>query len=287
MTSQTYSIVGFADGVGGFVLDQKYDSNLPSPTSATLSLKDQDGKHYLIETTGGGSVPLATTITDDYNRYYDLPKTFTAYYFSVAMPVGSTALTGEITLHYSNNTNAGASSPTASHLAISNDRAHTGSKSLKMFGTNSASLTQKTLMLQNGKEYIFSAWVSEDNQRQFKFGKTSINANGTTINPSGKVIEGWQRIEGTFIAGPNNTIVINSNGGGTVYIDDIRIFPKDGAIQSYVYSPTNFRLIATLDNNNFASFYTYDAEGNLSHVRKETKDGIVTLQEARNYIAPN
>ena len=72
--------------------------------------------------------------------------------------------------------------------------------------------------------------------------------------------------------------------GGGLYVDDIRIFPEDGGIQTYVYNPVNYRLVATLDGNNYATFYSYDAEGNLFLVRKETKEGIVTVQEALSYL---
>ena len=68
-----------------------------------------------------------------------------------------------------------------------------------------------------------------------------------------------------------------------LYIDDIRLFPADGNMQSYVYDPSNYRLQATLDNNNYATFYSYDAEGNLFLVKKETEEGIKTIQVSRSH----
>ena len=44
------------------------------------------------------------------------------------------------------------------------------------------------------------------------------------------------------------------------------------------------RLTATLDENNYATYYTYDLEGNLIAVNKETIDGIKTIQESRTVI---
>jgi hypothetical protein len=40
--------------------------------------------------------------------------------------------------------------------------------------------------------------------------------------------------------------------------------------------------MSSLDENNFATFYEYDAEGNLIRSKKETEKGIVTLSETRS-----
>ncbi|MCP9751550.1 hypothetical protein, partial [Ferruginibacter sp. HRS2-29] len=44
-----------------------------------------------------------------------------------------------------------------------------------------------------------------------------------------------------------------------------------------------FDLIAAeLDENNYASFYEYDDDGTLIRVKKETVQGIKTIQESRS-----
>jgi hypothetical protein len=53
-------------------------------------------------------------------------------------------------------------------------------------------------------------------------------------------------------------------------------------MHSYVYDPVTLKLMAELDDNNFASFYEYDEEGNLSRTKKETEQGIMTIQEVRS-----
>jgi hypothetical protein len=40
--------------------------------------------------------------------------------------------------------------------------------------------------------------------------------------------------------------------------------------------------MATLDENNYATFYEYDLQGALVRVKKETEKGIITLNESRN-----
>ncbi len=65
------------------------------------------------------------------------------------------------------------------------------------------------------------------------------------------------------------------------YYDDVRFVPIDASMKSFVYDPVSFKLIAQLDENNFASFYEYDQEGQLVRTKKETEKGIMTITESR------
>ena len=66
-----------------------------------------------------------------------------------------------------------------------------------------------------------------------------------------------------------------------MYVDDIRMHPFNANMKSYVYDPVTLRLSAELDENNYASFYEYDEEGQLVRVKKETSQGIKTIKETR------
>jgi len=55
-------------------------------------------------------------------------------------------------------------------------------------------------------------------------------------------------------------------------------------MKSYVYDPISKKLVAELDERNYATFYEYDEEGKLIRVKKETEKGIKTIQENRNSI---
>ena len=168
--------------------------------------------------------------------------------------------------------------------------AHTGTKSLSVSGTKH--YEQFKLQLEPNKKYVISAWVSKGQQTGVpNMGsnvgiKVGFGDNGTAeqqfFQPAGPVVEGWQRIEGEF-AGTDLSklhLFFESGSNATVYFDDLRIFPASGNMQSYVYDPDTYRLLATLDHNNFASLYYYDLEGNLYLVKKETVDGIKTIQES-------
>ncbi len=147
-----------------------------------------------------------------------------------------------------------------------------------------------------GETYILSAWVKDEVPTQtanylgyiqlingYAGGETQIN-----FRPSGNVIDGWQRIIGEFTLHETTKsmeiklISINVGGSDTSYFDDIRVFPYNGYLKSFVYDPVTQRLMAELDENNFATFYEYDQEGGLVRVKKETERGIYTVQETRS-----
>ena len=112
-----------------------------------------------------------------------------------------------------------------------------------------------------------------------------ITFDGITAPPyefqvQGLIIEGWQKIEETFC------VPLGAQGfrirfitASTTYVDDIRLCPADGNMQSSVYDK-QYRLQASLDNNNYATFYYYDEEGQLYLVEKETARGRMSLQES-------
>ncbi|WP_157547151.1 hypothetical protein [Kordia zhangzhouensis] len=158
--------------------------------------------------------------------------------------------------------------------------------------------------LNKSKKYIVSAWVKEDNSNEKK-----TYTNGTleihfytgdsatpsypvmTMYPSGKIIDGWQRIIGiiqiTESQNSNNTpdslrVRLSCQNESDCYFDDVRIFPFNSSMKSFVYDKDTQRLMAELDENNYATYYEYDKEGGLVRVKKETEKGVYTIQETRS-----
>lgn len=155
-----------------------------------------------------------------------------------------------------------------------------------------------------GEKYVLSAWVKETGH--------SVEVDGVTLTgddlmitsyensiialsfensnevigamPEGAIIDGWQRIYTEFTV-PAEAVKMHldlgNTGVGESYFDDIRVFPFNGNMKSYVYDPVTMRLVAELDNENYATFYEYDEEGALIRVKKETEKGIMTIREAR------
>ncbi|MCO6175370.1 hypothetical protein NHF50_09975 [Flavobacterium sp. NRK F10] len=149
-------------------------------------------------------------------------------------------------------------------------------------------------------QYIVSGWVKEIHPQQVT-GYTSYFtvkvenvANPLSINfyTVGNVIDGWQRIVGVLeipsLQGATATPFLrvemhcNNASGGDCYFDDIRFYPFNGNMKSFVYDEETQRLMAELDENNYATFYEYDLEGGLIRVKKETERGVYTIQETRS-----
>lgn len=147
-----------------------------------------------------------------------------------------------------------------------------------------------------GQHMQFSAWVREatdtacciagyaNDQVQLQFPGSNLTPS-VTLLPSGPVIEGWQKVEGDFVvpadATSANLVLSNKGSSGLVYFDDLRIHPFNADMQSFVYDPQSLRLTSVLDENNYATFYDYDQEGQLVRVKKETAQGIKTVNETR------
>lgn len=142
------------------------------------------------------------------------------------------------------------------------------------------------------KKYVLNAWVKENNPVQSKTTytnpKISITftpaATAVPFTPTGDIIDGWQRIEGEFLIPVATTQIgiMLECLSGDCFFDDVRVFPTDGSMKSYVYDPVNMRLVAELDERNYATLYEYDEEGKLIRVKKETEKGKMTIQENRS-----
>lgn len=147
----------------------------------------------------------------------------------------------------------------------------------------------------SGEKYVISAWVREKDASAmtvtFDSPSITIMANDGTTNAligsyvaTGLIIEGWQKIEEEFTipSGTENIeLILNADNSDVMY-DDIRVYPFDASMKSFVYDPITAKLKAVLDELNYATFYEYDAEGNLVRIKKETEKGIMTIQETRS-----
>jgi len=180
-------------------------------------------------------------------------------------------------------------SNTGTGYAITNAAAHTGNYCLDNqsgsinFGVvatlppDGVQPRYAPFQLQNGKTYIVSMWFRP---------KTVTNNPNSYVIPAlyqakSNIIEGWQQIERKVVVPASGSSFTLSLPSG-FYIDDIRMYPVDANMKAFVYHPFNQKLTATLDENNFATFYEYDQEGNLIRTKKETEKGIMTIMESRS-----
>lgn len=165
---------------------------------------------------------------------------------------------------------------------------------VKLHNPRPVNAALKTFSPIAGTKMILSAWVKENQPCvNGSYNASSIDVsfigNGLTFQfkPKGNVIEGWQRIEDTLsipTTATAITIKLRSLSSAEVNFDDIRLHPFNALMKSYVYDPVSLRLMAELDENNFASFYEYDDDGTLSRIKKETERGVKTIQETRSAL---
>lgn len=144
------------------------------------------------------------------------------------------------------------------------------------------------------RKYMISLWVKEQQANQFEL--KLANGSGTTniLQPvSGKtvIIDGWKKLTYTFTpTGSSISLIFKNNAnfypaGNTqkfCYIDDLRIHPVESSFVSYVYDYGTSRIMAVLDDNNFAALFQYNEEGALVRKNIETERGVLTVEESRN-----
>lgn len=144
---------------------------------------------------------------------------------------------------------------------------------------------------EKNKEYIFSCWVKVNNPQPILTCSdasviiSTIGSPSITLVAEGPVIEDWQRVMGRFKTGYNNYVSITlEKGNAPTFFDDLRIFPADGNMVSYVYDDVNLRLTYSLDENNYFTKNEYNNQGELIRIKKETEKGIVTIKEGNSSL---
>lgn len=164
----------------------------------------------------------------------------------------------------------------------------------KMQGVKPRNLMNPLFSPIAGTQVVVGAWVKESQpcyNGGYANSSIEVSFGGSTqvytLRPKGNIIEGWQRIEEVIAIPATATsmnIALRATGSVDAYFDDIRVHPFNANLKSFVYNPFNLRLMAELDENNYASFYEYDDDGTLIRVKKETVSGIKTVQETRSTL---
>lgn len=186
------------------------------------------------------------------------------------------------------------------------EEGHTGNRSLNIGSCNGLSpvptpnYCSSTYLLNPdffqpklNTRYYISGWTKYLGGQGTPRSEMVVRINGVSqsfrVDRAFGPIDGWYKIDGYFdiLTSLNNfsiTLGTGSSDGYAVLFDDIRIQPFHSVMETYVYDPENYRLKATLNNQNFATFYVYDEEGSLVGTKVETEEGIKTISTNRNNI---
>ncbi|MDB5274750.1 MAG: hypothetical protein JWO58_3117 [Chitinophagaceae bacterium] len=176
---------------------------------------------------------------------------------------------------------------------VSNAQAHSGQQSLQLTKTTPtkqivSQITIDNLVQKQGLQFRF--WTKSDasitdNLNQYI--TLDLGYNSAIVRPRltkiAKVGE-WVLYEGILkdlpVTGPMSATLTYS-GGLPVWFDDIRIQPYEAQMTCYVYDRTNFRLLASFDDQHFGLYYQYNAEGKLVRKLVETERGMKTISETQ------
>lgn len=154
-----------------------------------------------------------------------------------------------------------------------------------------------------GEHYMFSAWVRVEVEVEagiswfddvgvvvYFLDEAEEIVHSIPIHTTGPFVDDWQRIQGDFII-PEGAEQLRieffsdmppfDDELDRATFDDVRIEPYDASMKCYVYDRDSRRLMAELDERNYATFYEYDQDGTLVRVKKETERGIMTVREMR------
>ncbi|MCH2216009.1 MAG: hypothetical protein MK086_12635 [Flavobacteriales bacterium] len=102
-----------------------------------------------------------------------------------------------------------------------------------------------------------------------------------------EAIDDWVKLEIDYTFTSDQVtydLYLSSSNAADTYFDDLRICPMDASMVTYVYSSDNRRLLATLDDNNYATVYIYDRRGQLVQTKIETINGIQTISTGRTLL---
>lgn len=143
------------------------------------------------------------------------------------------------------------------------------------------------LSLESDKEYILTFWLKPQFNSVANNVEVVINNQLVTTNSATNLVEGFERISVKFRASGYDKININNLSDQNYYLDDLSIQPANSSMVKYVYDAKNYRLLAELDDQSFATYYIYDPEGNVRMIKQETKDGLKTITETRSHVIKN
>jgi len=287
-TTEVYNIIGKTDilpsGSNEILIDKPWDGNT-SLAQMEISLRAPLVQYnYKLIPTNVSPIIMAS------GKFKNKEMTKIAFGYPNAQNLPMNTIDGRVLLYYETTF-----SENVNNVDANGEFAHSGKYSLPINNSNKV-LQQSTLKLTTNKTYHFCCWLNDgDNASCYKdlndhMVKVIIHSgnNQVELKPSGFMIEDWQRVDADFVyQGGILKIEFDKGSLNALRVDDVRIHPKEGQMQSYVYDAKYARLMYMLDFNNYYSKYNYDGDGNISSVQKETERGIKTIKENKSYIKIN
>lgn len=167
--------------------------------------------------------------------------------------------------------------------------AHTGVYSIKTNASTTISIPAKLdnkYFLYGVLPKVFNFSLDSNSNQKYTvelWGKSMpsmpyISSSGThflaQVSP---IIDGWALYRAVVPINSGATVSLTIPSGCN--FDDLRVYPTQANVKTYVYHPFKNYLMAVLDENNYASLYEYNLRNDLVRLKKETEKGIITVQE--------
>lgn len=191
----------------------------------------------------------------------------------------------------------------SSSILLYSNKAHTGKKSINYASTQNGVLSNRELQLTErleAKGGRFKVWVRLTDQQAADPLYTDvmnvnpvleINGNEYPLKQIAKVGEwallrvdvndwGTMNIDDSFVL----SLTTNSLGGMELLIDDVCFHPLEAGVSMTVYDPKDFRVVAQIGDQHFATIYEYSAEGALVRTIIESERGRKTVKEQQGNV---
>jgi hypothetical protein len=176
---------------------------------------------------------------------------------------------------------------------------HTGNYMIKIIPGEYGPLykVNTTEGLQTGKTYRASVWVHKSSSVSTTLvaeldGNVNSYQSMDILNSKAIHVGDWILLSINIIVPKNyvsnggsqnlndlRTYVHNAGSNGDAYVDDMRLQPSNSPVTGYVYDQNRGLVTAVLDNENFATYFIYDAVGRLVKTEKETAAGVKKASE--------
>lgn len=156
----------------------------------------------------------------------------------------------------------------------------------------------------SGRTYRASVWVHNTSSPLAKISMTltgkyknsTVTVNSTVSiaknDPSNITVGNWTLMTLTIdvpIAYLESSgelkVYLSNTGSNTAYFDDLNFHPVDATFSGFVYDTKTGWLSAEVNNEDFATFYEYDAVGRIINVSKETILGISKVAETEYHFS--
>lgn len=125
--------------------------------------------------------------------------------------------------------------------------------------------------------YTAEVWMRNPGSSGFQPPKVVSGTKTHFMEAQSMAIDGWTLFRTTFTVSDQQDVRFEFPGG--FQYDDLRVYPASSTLKAYVYHPYHSYLMAVLDEQNFATFYEYDARNQLVRLKKETEKGVMTIAE--------